>query len=69
MTWNEISLLKNQKTLEDSLIDQQNPESPVMSFDLQSAAKASWQDAGNYWNSPCVYCAIHSKEPKQLQLW
>jgi hypothetical protein len=32
--------LKNQKTLEDSLQDQKIPETPTMTLDLQSAAKA-----------------------------
>ncbi len=40
VTWDEVSILKNQKTLEDSLQDQKIPETPAMTLDLQSAAKA-----------------------------
>jgi hypothetical protein len=38
--WDEVSILKNQKTLEDSLQDQKIPETPAMTLDLQLAAKA-----------------------------
>jgi len=40
VTWDEVSILKNQKTLEDSLQDQKIPETPAMTLDLQSATKA-----------------------------
>jgi hypothetical protein len=40
VTWEEVSILKNQKTLEDSFQDQKIPETPAMTLDLQSAAKA-----------------------------
>jgi hypothetical protein len=40
VTWDEVSFLKNQKTLEDSYQDQKLPETPAMTLDLQSAAKA-----------------------------
>jgi hypothetical protein len=40
ITWDEVSILKNQKTLEDSLQDRKIPETPAMTLDLQSAAKA-----------------------------
>ena len=39
-TWDEVSILKNQKTLEDSLQDKKVPETPAMTLDPQSAAKA-----------------------------
>ena len=39
-TWDEVSILKNQKTLEDSLQDKKVPETPAMTPDPQSAAKA-----------------------------
>ena len=40
ITWDEVSILKNQKTLEDSLQDRKLPETPAMTLDMQSAAKA-----------------------------
>jgi hypothetical protein len=40
VTWDEVSILKNQKILEDSLQDQKVPETPAMTLDMQSAAKA-----------------------------
>jgi hypothetical protein len=40
MTWDDIKTLTNQKTLKDSLLDTQQPETPTMTLDLQSAAKA-----------------------------
>jgi hypothetical protein len=40
VTWDEVSILKNQKTLEDSYKDQKLPETPTMTLDVQSAAKA-----------------------------
>ncbi len=40
ITWEEVSILKNQKTLEDSLQDQKIPETPAMTLDTQLAAKA-----------------------------
>ena len=40
ISWDEVSILKNQKTLEDSLQDRKAPEPPVMTLDLQTAAKA-----------------------------
>jgi hypothetical protein len=39
-TWDEVSILKNQKTLEDSLQDKKLPETPATTLDPQSAAKA-----------------------------
>ena len=39
-SWDDVSILKNQKTLEDSLQDRKAPEPPVMTLDLQTAAKA-----------------------------
>ena len=39
-TWNDIKTLTNQKTLKDNLLDTKQPETPAMSLDLQSAAKA-----------------------------
>ncbi len=35
-----VSILKNQKTLEDNLQERKAPEPPVMTLDLQTAAKA-----------------------------
>jgi len=40
ITWEEVSIPKNQKTLEDSLQDRKIPETPAMTLDMQSAAKA-----------------------------
>ena len=40
VTWDQVSILKNQKTLEDSYKDQKLPETPTMTLDVQSAAKA-----------------------------
>jgi hypothetical protein len=40
MAWDDIKTLTNQKTLEDNLLDTTQPETPAMTFDLQSAAKA-----------------------------
>ena len=40
VTWDQVSFLKNQKTLEDSYKDQKLPETPTMTLDVQSAAKA-----------------------------
>jgi len=39
ITWGEVSILKNQKTLEDNLQDRKSPETPVMTLDPQMAAK------------------------------
>jgi hypothetical protein len=39
-TWDDINTLTNQKTLEDSLLDTKQPETPTMTLDLQSADKA-----------------------------
>ncbi len=39
-TWDDIKTLTNQKTLEDNLLDTKQPETPAMTLDLQSAAKA-----------------------------
>ncbi len=39
ITWDEVSILKNQKTLEDNLQDQKSPETPVMTLDPQMATK------------------------------
>ncbi len=39
-TWDDIKTLTNQKTLEDSLLDTKQPETPSMTLDLESAAKA-----------------------------
>jgi hypothetical protein len=39
ITWEEVSILKNQKTLEDNLQDRKSPETPVMTLDPQTAAK------------------------------
>jgi hypothetical protein len=39
ITWDEVSILKNQKTLEDNLQDRKSPETPVMTLDPQTAAK------------------------------
>ena len=38
-TWDEVSILKKQKTLKKSLQDRKTPKNPVMTFDTQSAAK------------------------------
>ncbi len=40
MTWDDIKTLTNQKTLEDSLLDTKQPETPTMTLDPQLAAKA-----------------------------
>ncbi len=40
MTWKEVKSLTNQKTLRDSLLNTKNPETPVMTSDLQSVANA-----------------------------
>ncbi len=40
MTYEEIKTLTNQKTLKDNLHDSKPPETPVMTLDLHSAAKA-----------------------------
>jgi hypothetical protein len=40
ITWDEVSILKNQKTLEDNPQDQKSPETPVMTPDPQTATKA-----------------------------
>jgi len=39
ITWDKVSILKNQKTLEDNLQDQKSPETPVMTLDPLTAAK------------------------------
>ena len=39
-SWDDVSILKNQKTLEDNLQDRKAPEPPVMTLDPQTAAKA-----------------------------
>ena len=39
ITWEVVSIPKNQKTLEDSLQDRKIPETPAMTLDMQSAAK------------------------------
>jgi hypothetical protein len=39
-TWDDIKTLTNQKTLEDSLLDTKQPETPAMTLDPQLAAKA-----------------------------
>ena len=39
ITWDEVSILKNQKTLEVNLQDRKSPETPVMTLDPQTAAK------------------------------
>jgi hypothetical protein len=39
-TWGDIKTLTNQKTLEDNLLDTKQPETPAMTLDPQSAAKA-----------------------------
>jgi hypothetical protein len=39
-TWDDIKTLTNQKTLEDSLLDTKQPETPTMTLDSQLAAKA-----------------------------
>jgi hypothetical protein len=38
--WDDIKTLTNQKTLEDNFLDTKQPETPAMTLDLQSAAKA-----------------------------
>jgi hypothetical protein len=40
MDWDDIKTLTNQKTLKDSLLDTKQPETPIMTLDPQSAAKA-----------------------------
>jgi hypothetical protein len=40
MTWDDIKTLTNQKTLEDSLLDTKQPETPIMTLDPQLAANA-----------------------------
>ncbi len=39
-TWDDIKTLTNQKTLKKSLRDTNRPETPTMTLDPQSAAKA-----------------------------
>jgi hypothetical protein len=39
-TWNDVKILTNQKTLENSLLDTKYPETPTMTLDPQLAAKA-----------------------------
>jgi hypothetical protein len=39
-TWDDIKTMTNQKTLEDSLLDTKQPDTPTMSLDPQLAAKA-----------------------------
>ncbi len=39
-TWDDIKTLTNQETLKDSLLDTKQPETPAMTLDPQSAAKA-----------------------------
>ncbi len=39
-TWHDIKTLTNQKTLKDSLLDTKQSETPAMTLDPQSAAKA-----------------------------
>ncbi len=39
-TWDDIKTLTNHKTLEDSLLDTKQPETPAMTLDPQLAAKA-----------------------------
>ncbi len=39
-TWDDIKTLANQKTLKDNLLDTKQPETPAMTLDPQSAAKA-----------------------------
>jgi hypothetical protein len=40
MTWDDIKTLTNQKTLKDSLLDTNQPKTPAVTLDPQSAAKA-----------------------------
>ncbi len=40
MTYEEVKTLTNQKTLEDNLLDSKPPETPAMTLDPHSAAKA-----------------------------
>ncbi len=40
MTYDEVKTLTNQKTLEDNLLDSKPPETPAMTLNLHSAAKA-----------------------------
>ena len=39
-TWDDIKTLTNHKTLENSLLDTKQPETPAMTLNPQSAAKA-----------------------------
>jgi hypothetical protein len=39
-SWDDIKTLTNQKTLEDSLLDTKQPETPAMTLNLQLTAKA-----------------------------
>jgi hypothetical protein len=39
-TWDDIKILTNQKTLENSLLDTKQPGTPAMTLDPQLAAKA-----------------------------
>jgi hypothetical protein len=39
-TWDDIKTLTNQKTLKHNLLDTKQPETPAMTLDPQSAAKA-----------------------------
>jgi hypothetical protein len=41
ITWDEVSILKNQKTLEDNLKDRKSPETPVMTLDPQTPPRCS----------------------------
>ena len=40
ISWDDVIILKNQKTLEDNLQDRKAREPPVMTLDPQTAAKA-----------------------------
>ena len=60
ISWDEVSILKNQKTLKDNLQDWKTPEFSAMPLNSRS----SRQIAGDHWNSPCIRPTIHPEEPK-----
>ncbi len=73
-TLDDIKTLTNQKTLEDNLLDTQQPETPAMILDPQSAAKAftnmlillgkMWGDSGA---SPQLCSTFQLKRTQRCQ--
>ena len=75
-SWNDVSILKNQKTLEDNLQDRKAPEPPVMTLDPQTAAKAflemttSLSKLRGITGIPLSYVPIFIlKSPNNLDFW